>query len=96
MKSSHYPSSPVVSDSNSTFSDESHSYTITDLNEVTRQTSIYKEKLRVQREIDIKEVLKLSAVEDNFSVVANIPTEILLPESSVTYLQSFQSGLNLS
>lgn len=96
MKASHFSSSPVISDSNSTFSDESHSYTITDLNEVTRQTSIYQEKLRAQRELGIKEVLRLSVIEDTMSVSSSIPAELLLPESSIILLQSFQSTLKSS
>lgn len=96
MKARYTPSSPAISDSTSTFSDEWHSYPITDLNEVTRQTSIYQEKLRLQRELDIKEVLRLSLIDDELSIATNIPTEFLLPESSVTYLQSFQSARKLS
>lgn len=83
-----YTSSPVVSDSNSSFSDP-ESFIVTDLNEVTRQYSLYKQKLEEQRRLDLREVLQLSYDYNDSSIVENVPMESLLPKSSVNVLQLY-------
>lgn len=82
-------SSPSTSDSTSNFSDDSLGYTMTDLNEVTRQYGLYKEKLRLQRQDDIKKVLQISYFEDDASAISNIPTEMLLPQTSINMLHMY-------
>lgn len=82
--------SSSVSETNSTYSDEFQPYTITDLNEVTRQFLLYKEKLRAERNIDLKAALQLSYSEDDSSFVFDVPTDLLLPESSVNTLQMYE------
>lgn len=93
MKTTYNPSSPMLSDSQSTFSAESQPYTVTDLNEVTRQTSLYEAKLRYERQMDFKDALKMSFEEEDVTVVSKVPTELLLPYSSVLLLRDYQKTI---